>query len=99
MAIVEQNTLCDEMKTRSETNMGPREQLLNRKLEEMKVIRQAYHDNVFVGNHCKLVLKNHEALCSVIKDVPHLHQKFVSIFSLFNRNLSLLVLIEQETCT
>ena len=76
---------CHSEQARNESTMGPREQLLNRKLEEMKVIRQAYHGNVFVGNHCKLVLKNHEALCSVIRDKPHLHQKFITIFSLFNR--------------
>ncbi len=41
----------------SECNMGPRESELNRKLEEMKVIRPAYHGNVFLGNLSKLVMK------------------------------------------
>eukprot|EP00112_Aurelia_sp_Birch-Aquarium-sp1_P019382 Seg4785.1 transcript_id=Seg4785.1/GoldUCD/mRNA.D3Y31 product="hypothetical protein" protein_id=Seg4785.1/GoldUCD/D3Y31 len=64
--------------------MGPRERILNSKLEEIKVVRQAYHGNVFVRNHCKLVLKNHGTVCSVISDKTDMHTKFIELFSLFN---------------
>ncbi len=75
---------CDNRKAMSECNMGPRERELNRKLEDMKVIRQAYHGNVFVGNHCEIVLKNYELLCSVIADKQEHHKKFTCIFQIFS---------------
>ena len=85
MIIVKQSTLCDELKAKNESKMGPRELELHRKLDEIKVKRQAYHGNVFVGNHCKLVLRHHEALCNVVADKPVLHQTFTNIFSLFSK--------------
>ena len=47
------------------------------------MVRQAYHGNVFVGNHCKLVLKNHELLCSVVSDKPCIHGKLIDLFGVF----------------
>ena len=82
--IVELGIECDKLKAINSCEMGPREKLLNKKLEDIKVVRQAYHGNVFVGNHCKLVLKNYESLCSVIADKPGAYQKVVDIFRIFS---------------
>ena len=40
----------------------------------IKLVRQAYHGNVFVGNHCKIILKNYEKLCDVVSDEPEFHE-------------------------
>ena len=61
---------CERLKSEDLDNHGIRESLLVDYLDEIKVVRQAYHGNQFVGNHCKLVLKHHEKLCSVIDDKP-----------------------------
>ena len=66
-----------------EEGMGVREQCLLNVLDEIKVERQAYHGNVFVGNHCKLVLKNHQLLCSVVSDKPCIHGKLIDLFGIF----------------
>ena len=41
--------------------------------------RQAYHGNVFVGNHCKKILQNFDTLCSVLDGTPH-EKAFRQIF-------------------
>ena len=66
-----------------EDGMGPLQSRLISILDEIKVERQAYHGKAFVGNHCKLILKNHELVCSVLSTSPDLHTKFVDIFSIF----------------
>ena len=72
--------------------MGSREKLLNRKLEDMTVIRQAYHGNVFVGNHCKLVLNKYKTLCNVVADKPDFHHKINTVFGIFSKICPLLFL-------
>ena len=72
--------------------MGPREKLIKKKLEDIKVFRQAYHGNVFVGNHYKLVLKNYESRCSVLADKPGAYQKVVDIFRIFSNICTFLFL-------
>ena len=62
--------------------MGPLQTKLLGMLDLIKVERQAYHGKAFVGNHCKLILKNHELLCSVLENTD-LHKKFVDIFAAF----------------
>ncbi|XP_065685093.1 uncharacterized protein LOC136097065 [Hydra vulgaris] len=59
---------CEDLEKISISSMGTHERSLYKALEDMKVERQAYHGNVFVGNHCKIVLRNHYKLCSVIDD-------------------------------
>ena len=44
------------------------EKALNDAIEAIKVIRQAYHGNVMVGNHCAMVLKKFTVLTAVIKE-------------------------------
>ena len=89
---VELSKICDELKARAACKMGSREKLLNRKLEDMKVIRQAYHGNVFVGNHCKVVLNTYKTLCNVVADKPDFHHKINTVFGIFSKICPLLFL-------
>ena len=86
---IQLTTECDGLKAKKENEMGHRELLLNECLNEIKVVRQAYHGNVFVGNHCKLVLKNYVKLCRVIADQEEDHEKFLKIFEVFQQIQSL----------
>ncbi|XP_065678012.1 uncharacterized protein LOC136093059 [Hydra vulgaris] len=74
---------CEDLEKISISSMGTHERSLYKALEDMKVERQAYHGNVFVGNHCKIVLRNHYKLCSVIDDEA-IKNRFVRVFSVFN---------------
>ena len=82
LGIVNLRLICDKLKSENESEMGFREKLLNDKLEDLKVARQAYHGNVFVGNHCKIVLTNYQLLCSVISDKLDKHVKIIIIIIL-----------------
>ena len=37
-------------------------------LDDLGVIRQAYHGNMFGGNHCKIILNNCAKVCAVISN-------------------------------
>ena len=68
---------------------------LLRILDDTDVKRQVCHGDVFVGNHCKVILvkdkndvSNFSKLCSVLLD-ENLKKKFVDLFDLYSdaRNL------------
>ena len=87
----------DEMKRKLENitnevnkNVGDREINLNEKLKMMDVHREAYHGNVFVGHHCKKLLKNHEDLLTVISDKSEDYERFREVFSTFGEAQSYL---------
>jgi len=89
----EVNTLtlrCESYKQEHAQNIGDGEKHLLDKLDELKVVRQAYHGNVFVGNHCKIVLGKYKALCSVISDQVDMHKKFCDIFEVYSQAQSLM---------
>ena len=50
--IVGVRTQCDDLKAEYNRNIGARERSLNQALESIKVVCQAYHGSVMVGNHC-----------------------------------------------
>ena len=56
---------CLRLKSLIEEMVGPENNLL-KVLDDIKVVRQAYQGNVFVGNHCKIILRNFVMLCDVI---------------------------------
>ena len=60
--VVNARIKCDNLKAKHDSVVGEQEKTLNKALEEMKVVRQAYHGNVMVGNHCIIVLKKFQAL-------------------------------------
>ena len=73
----------------AENSMRDLECCLLRILDDTGVKRQAFHENVFVGNHCKVNLaKNRNGvfnfckLCSVLPD-ESLRKKFFDLFDLF----------------
>ena len=72
-------------------NIGPREQSLNLVLKELNVHRQAYHGNVFVGNHCKIINKNYDKLVAVISDKPEFHLRYSNVFDVFSKCQPLLL--------
>jgi len=67
---------------------GPYERELNRVLEDdLKVKRQSYHSQCFVGNHCKIMLQKYEALVNVIRD----HVDYLKYESLFSQIRDILI--------
>ena len=69
---------------------GPSEKRLNEILEnDLKVKRQAYHSQCFVGNHCIIIMKRAHELCAVIANVEKrqlletLFDKLAHIFKYF----------------
>ena len=79
--IVQKQAACDELKGKFETKMGLKEKSLSEKLEAIHVVRQAYHSNAIVGNHCMLILRNHSTLTDVLKDDPETKAGFDALFS------------------
>ena len=82
--LVHKQAACDELKGRFETKMGEKEKSLSEKLEAIHVVRQAYHSNAIVGNHCMLILRHHRQLTDVLSDDPDMKAKFDAIFSCFH---------------
>ena len=58
------------------SNIGDYECQLLETLDKIKGVRQAYDRNVFIGNHCKIILNNYEKLCDLVSDEP----EFMSIY-------------------
>ena len=59
---------------------GPVEKRLNAILEnDLKVTKQAYHSQCFVGNHCKIILEQSSKLLEVVHDVT-VKQKLTLLF-------------------
>ena len=46
---------CEALKDSIDSNIGDYERQLLETLERIKVVRQAYHGNVFIDNHCKII--------------------------------------------
>ena len=89
--IVNTRITCDDLKAKYSNAIGARNKSLNLALESIKVVRQAYHDNVMVGNHCIIVLEKFLVLTSVISDKEELHEKFSKIFEIFSNIMKLVM--------
>ena len=81
--ILELEKECVGYQDQLKDEQGPREKRLLAKLDEIHVVCQAYHGHVFVGNHCKVILKNFDVLLSVLHDKQLLQAKFTQIFSCY----------------
>ena len=68
----------------AQTNIGDYEQELLETLDRIKVVHQAYHGDVFIGNHCKIILNNYEKLCDVVFDEPELHEDISECFRILS---------------
>ena len=76
---------CLRLKSLIEEMVGPTEKNLLKVLDDIKVVRQAYHGNVFVGNHCKIILRNFVMLCDVIsRKAPEVCKDFKKVFGIFS---------------
>ena len=65
-------------------HIGDTEHQLLGTLDTIKAVRQAYHGNVFIGNHCKIILNNCEKLCSVVSDEPEFHEHIPESFHIYS---------------
>ena len=82
---------CEVIKDLIDSKIGEYEQQLLENLDRMKVVRQIYHGKFFIGNHCKLILKNYEKLCDVVSDQQELDEHISEcfhIYSEFNKLIS-----------
>jgi len=74
---------CERQRHEIDEYIGPHERRLLTSLDKIRVVRQAYHGNVFVGNHCKVILKKYEELLECISGLPDTHRKFKELFCLY----------------
>ena len=88
--LVDASINVDDLKAKHKAVVGSRERALVDALENMKVVRQAYHGNVMVGNHCVIVLQRYTELTAVISDQP-IHRGFNEVFKLFSDAMTLIM--------
>ena len=88
--------ICKKYRQGQENSMGESEEQLLKILDEIGVKRQAYHGNVFISNHCKVILAkdknqvyNFEKLCSVLSDRLE-REHFIEVFRLYSEAHSLM---------
>ena len=82
--IFPQKSECEAQKELIVAYIGDRERQLLETLDSIKVVCQAYHGNVFIGNHCKIILNNYEKLCSVASDEPEFHEHISESFQIYS---------------
>ena len=88
-AVVDARRVADDKKAAYNEEAGERELALEAALEGMSVERQAYHGNVFVGNHCHIVLRRYSELTSVIND-HKMYDDFNRVFQIFGAGVRLM---------
>ena len=66
------------------SNIGDYECQLVETLDKIKGVRQAYDRNVFIGNHCKIILNNYEKLCDLVSDEPEFHEDISECFHIYS---------------
>jgi len=81
--VLESRTKCFQFQETVARAMGPLERQLNDTLSIIKGERQAFHGDIFVGNHCKIILAQHKLVCSVLDKDPLL-PKIVQLFGVFS---------------
>ena len=66
-------------------NVGDTEFKLLETLNSIKVVCKSYHGNVFIGNHCKIILNNYQKLCSVVSVEPEFHKYTSESFHIYSQ--------------
>ena len=84
-AVLETKTACSKFQETANKSMGNLEVKLNDILRSIKVDRQAFHGDIFVGNHCKIILAKHEYVCSVLEG-DEIYDKIVHLLRVFGGN-------------
>ena len=94
---------CETLKDLIDSNISEYERQLLETLDRIKFVRQAYHGNVFIGNHCKIILNNYEKICHVVSDEPEFQEHIFECFRIYSELDKLisakLFLIEAEIST
>ena len=67
-----------------DSNIGEYEPQILENLDRIKVVHQIYHGKFFIGNHCKLILKNYEKLCDVVSDQPEFDKHISECFRIYS---------------
>ena len=75
---------CEGLKDHITSNIGEKERQHLETLDKIKVVRQAYHGNVFIGNHCKIILKDYQKLYSEVSDEPEFHEHIFERFRIYS---------------
>ena len=68
--LIQAKRVADDLKAAYNKRVDEREAMLSVTFDKMKVEQQAYHGNVFVGNHCIKVLSRYTELTDVISNHP-----------------------------
>ena len=89
LAKVKLESECDRLKGEVDDTIGPFETHLVDTLSELKVDRQVYHGNSFIGNHCKILLSNIDKLLSVLDECPIEQSQFKEILTIFDALMKL----------
>ena len=75
---------CEALKDLIDSNIGDYERQLLETLDMIKIVRQVYHGNVFIGNHCKIILNNYEKLCDIVSDEPEFREHIPECFRIYS---------------
>ena len=67
-----------------DSNIGDYERQLLETLDRINVVHQAYHRDVFIGNHYKIIFKSYEKLCHVVSDEPGFHEHVSECFRIYS---------------
>ena len=98
--------ICKKYRQDQENSMGESEKQLLKILDKIGFKRQAYYGNVFIGNHCKVILAkdknqvyNSEKICSVLSERLE-REHFIEVFRLYSEARSLMdrkhILLDHE---
>ena len=82
--IAELKSQCEALKDSIDLNIGDYECQSLETLDRVKVVHQEYHQNVFIGNHCKIILNIYEKLCDVVSDEPEFHEHISECFHIYS---------------
>ena len=94
LEVAEVKSKCGALKDLIDLNIGDYERQLLEILDRIKVVRQAYHGNVFIGNHCKIILNNYEKLHDVVSDELEFHEHISECFRIYSE-LDKLISVER----
>ena len=82
--IAELKSQREALKDSIDVNIDDYECKFSETLDRNKIIRQAYHGNIFIGNHCKIILKNYEKLCDVVSNEPEFYEHISECFPIYS---------------
>ena len=82
--IAELKSQREALKDSIDVNIDDYECKFSETLDRNKIIRQAYHGNILIGNHCKIILNNYEKICDVVSNEPGFHEDISECFPIYS---------------